>query len=53
MHGAIPPLPNTSSWRGAQLRKGTGTTLPLPLAYSFQYFVLKYSQLIPFLKKKD
>jgi hypothetical protein len=27
MHGAIPPLPNTSSWR-AYL--STGTTLPLP-----------------------
>jgi hypothetical protein len=29
MHGATPPLPNTSSWRGAYL--STGTTLPLPL----------------------
>jgi len=29
MRGAIPPLPNTSSWRGAQL--STGTTLPLPI----------------------
>jgi hypothetical protein len=27
MHGAIPPFPNTSSWRGAY----TGTTLLLPL----------------------
>jgi hypothetical protein len=27
MRGAIPPLPNTSSWRGAWL--STGTTLPL------------------------
>jgi hypothetical protein len=27
MRGAIPPLPNTSSWRGAQW--STGTTLPL------------------------
>jgi hypothetical protein len=23
--------PTTSSWRGAQLKKSTGTTLPLPL----------------------
>jgi hypothetical protein len=23
--------PNTTSWRGTQLRKGTGTNLPLPL----------------------
>jgi hypothetical protein len=30
MRGAIPPLPNTPSWRGAQL--STGTTLPLPLS---------------------
>jgi hypothetical protein len=29
MRGAIPPLPNTPSWRGAQL--STGTNLPLPL----------------------
>jgi hypothetical protein len=28
MSGSIPPLPNTPSWRGAQLRKSTGTTLP-------------------------
>jgi hypothetical protein len=27
--GAIPPLPHTSSWRGAYL--STGTTLPLPI----------------------
>jgi hypothetical protein len=31
MSGAIPPLPNTPSWRGAHSR--TGTTLPLPLQY--------------------
>jgi hypothetical protein len=31
MSGAIPPLPNTPSWRGAQLKKRTGTTLFLPL----------------------
>jgi len=28
MSEAIPPLPNTPSWRGAQLKKSTGTTLP-------------------------
>jgi len=33
MRGAIHPLPNTPSWRGAQLKnKSTGTTLPLPLS---------------------
>jgi hypothetical protein len=31
MSEAIPPLPNTSSWRGAQLKESIGTTLPLPL----------------------
>jgi hypothetical protein len=31
MCGAIPPLPNTSSWRGAQFKKSKGTTLHLPL----------------------
>jgi len=30
MNGSIPPLPNTPSWRGAQL-KNTGTILPSPL----------------------
>jgi len=29
--GAIPPLPNTPSWRGAQLKESTGT-LPLTFA---------------------
>jgi hypothetical protein len=28
MFGAIPPLPNTPSWHGAQLKKSTGTALP-------------------------
>jgi hypothetical protein len=31
MSGAISPLPNTSSWRGALLR--TGTTLVLPQTF--------------------
>jgi hypothetical protein len=31
MSGAIPPLPNTSSWRGAELEKITEITLPLTL----------------------
>jgi len=30
MRGAIPSLPNTPSWRGAQLKKSPGTTLLLP-----------------------
>jgi hypothetical protein len=30
MRGAITPLPNTPSWRGAQLKMHTGATLPLP-----------------------
>jgi len=29
MYGAIPPLPNTPSWRGVQLIRSTGTTLTL------------------------
>jgi len=29
MLGAIDPLPSTPSWRGAQLKKSTETTLPL------------------------
>jgi hypothetical protein len=35
MSGAIPPLPNTPSWRGAQLKKAQGQLylLPLPLTY--------------------
>jgi hypothetical protein len=31
MSGAVPPLPNTRSWRGAQLKKSTGTTLLLEI----------------------
>jgi hypothetical protein len=34
MSGAIPPLRNTPSWRGAQFKKSTGTTLPLALPSS-------------------
>jgi hypothetical protein len=33
MRGAIPPLPNTSAWRGAKLRTGTTLSLPLPLPF--------------------
>jgi hypothetical protein len=33
MSGAIPPLPNTPSWRGAELKTSTGTTLLLPFIY--------------------
>jgi hypothetical protein len=31
MRGAISPIPNTPSWRGAQLKGSTGATSPLPL----------------------
>jgi hypothetical protein len=31
MSGDMPPLPNTPSWRDAQLKKGTGTNLPFML----------------------
>jgi hypothetical protein len=31
MRGAVPPLHNTPSWRGAQLKASTGSALPLPL----------------------
>jgi hypothetical protein len=37
MRGAIPPLPNTPSWRGAQLQKGTGTNSPLPFTFTSRY----------------
>jgi hypothetical protein len=33
MSGAISPLPNTPSWRGAQLKHRDNFTLPLPLPY--------------------
>jgi hypothetical protein len=39
MRGAIPSLPNTPSWRGAQLKKkSTGITLPLPHVKNFSAF---------------
>jgi hypothetical protein len=31
MRGAIPPLPNTSSWRGSEF--STGTAFPLPFTF--------------------
>jgi len=30
MHGAIPPLSATSSWRSVRLKASSGTSLPLP-----------------------
>jgi hypothetical protein len=39
VRGAVYPLPNTPSWRGAQLQKSTGTTLPL-LFYNLNIRVL-------------
>jgi hypothetical protein len=33
MRGAIPPLPNAPSWRGAQIRKAQGQL------YSFMYLM--------------
>jgi len=35
MSGAIPPLPDTPSWRGAQLKKSQGK-----LYYTLLYFTL-------------
>jgi hypothetical protein len=35
MSGAIPPLPNTPSWRGAHLKHGEDFTFTLPLQISF------------------
>jgi hypothetical protein len=34
MRGAIPPLPNTPSWRGAQFKYKQGKILPLPFLLS-------------------
>jgi hypothetical protein len=31
MRGATSSIPNTPSWRAAQLKKGIGTTLPFKL----------------------
>jgi hypothetical protein len=46
MHGAIPTLLNTPSWRGAQL--SAQTTLPLPLTclnLTFKQFILPHQVL--------
>jgi hypothetical protein len=41
MHGAIPPLPHTPSWRGAQIKnKSTGATL-LSRVYIYLVFIRK------------
>jgi hypothetical protein len=42
MCGAIPPLPNTPSWRGAQFKKSIGTTLPLPFYVTTFMFSVSY-----------
>jgi len=33
MRGAVPPLPNTPSWRGAQCIVERGTTVSSPVLY--------------------
>jgi hypothetical protein len=33
MRGAIPPLPNTPSWRCTQLKKSTGATSLVPFTF--------------------
>jgi hypothetical protein len=44
MRGLISPLPNTPSWRGAQLEKSTGTLpLPLPLC-SYDFAATKFDE---------
>jgi hypothetical protein len=42
MRGATPPLPNTSSWRGAQF--STGATLPFTI--TFTEFIFKFEDKI-------
>jgi hypothetical protein len=42
MRGAIPPLPNTPSWRGAQ---STGETLPLPLLIALTLTLIPFTTL--------
>jgi len=38
MSGAIPPLPNTSSWRGAELKqRGNFTFLPFNVVYMLHH----------------
>jgi len=37
LSGAIPPLPNTSSWRGAQFKKSQGLYL-LPPCWALSIF---------------
>jgi len=46
MSGAIPPLLNTPSWRGAQFKNSTGATLPLPFNRSsvYELFKAQYSK---------
>jgi hypothetical protein len=45
MRATIYPLPNTPSWRGAQLKKSTGTTLPFYL-YNVTIIFSSYTGII-------
>jgi hypothetical protein len=47
MRAAIPPLSNTPSRRGAQLRRSTGITLPLPL-HLILHYLKSFQVLVPF-----
>jgi hypothetical protein len=44
MSEGIPPLPNTPSWRGAQLHnKNPGTTLPFTSTREFLYTIYTHT----------
>jgi hypothetical protein len=42
MHGAIPTLPHTSSWRGTELGTGTNLHLSLPVIRALVYQTIYY-----------
>jgi hypothetical protein len=42
MLGAVPPLPNIPSCRGAQFKKSIGTTLHLPLVVHNKHVKKKF-----------
>jgi hypothetical protein len=47
MSGAIPPLPNTTLWRGAQLKNRDFTfALPLLLLYYYYYYYYYYGDCV-------
>jgi hypothetical protein len=45
MRGAVRSLPNTPSWRGAQLKHRDNFTFPFTFTFTFTYYITPWAEL--------